>query len=113
MLFRSEQAAKVPPVRHPLARKHPVTGDPVLYAVAGTAVRIEGLPDAESVQLLEELKRHATSPPFVYARKHEVGDIAIYDTDATMHSATPIGVAVNEDNARKIWRVSVHGPPVG
>jgi len=109
----AQQAAKVPPVSHPLVRHHPATGQPVLYAVAGTAARIEGMADDEATQLLEQLKRHATSPSFVYARKHEVGDIAIYDTDATMHSATPIGVAVSEGNARKIWRISVHGPPNG
>lgn len=42
---------------------------------------------------------------------HEVGDIAIYDTNATLHSATPIDVATGLNDSRVIWRISVHGPP--
>ncbi len=84
----AEQAAKVPPVKHPLVRRHPI-----------------------SDQLLDQLKAHATSPPFVYARKHEVGDIALYDTNATLHSATQIDVASGPNDSRVIWRISVHGPP--
>ncbi len=107
----AEQVAKVPAVKHPLVRPHPMTGRKMLYGVAGTPYRIEGLEPGESDVLLAQLKTHATSPPFTYARKHEVGDIAIYDTNATLHSATQIGVATGSTDSRVIWRISVHGPP--
>ncbi len=108
----AQQAARVSAVKHPLVRVHPVTGKKMLYAVAGTAVAIEGLNPDASNELLEELKKHATSERFSYARKHEVGDIAIFDTLATLHAATQIGVATGPYDSRVIWRISVHGRPV-
>lgn len=107
----AEQAAKVPAVKHPLVRPHPATGRKMLYSVAGTPYCIEGMEQSESDALLDQLKTHATSEPFVYARKHEIGDIAIYDTNATLHSATQIDVATGPNDSRVIWRISVHGPP--
>ena len=107
----AQQAAKVPAVTHPLVRRHPATGRKMLYAVAGTATRIEGMPADESAELLEQLKAHATSDQFVYARRHSVGDIAMIDTNATLHSATPIPVASGPVNSRVVWRISLHGPP--
>jgi len=47
-------------VRHPVARKHPVTGRTALYAVSGSSFGIEGMPEDEAVDLLDELKRHST-----------------------------------------------------
>ena len=43
--------------------------------------------------------------------RHEVGDIAIIDTNATLHSATPIEVASGPVDSRVVWRISTHGPP--
>ena len=85
----------------------------MLYAVAGTAVRIVGLPDAESAELLARLKAHATDERFVYRRRHEAGDIAIIDTQATLHSATPIEFGSSPRDSRVVWRISVHGNAIG
>jgi len=84
------QAARVPPVAHPLVRPHTVTGVRTLYSVAGTAFDIEEMdtPDAET--LIAELKAHCVQQKYMYAHKYEVGDIAIWDTQMTMHCATPI-----------------------
>ena len=108
----TRQAERVPAVTHPLVRAHPATGRKMLYAVAGTAMAIEGLEAQAGTALLEELKNHATSDRFTYARKHEAGDIAIFDTNATLHAATRIGVATGPHDARVVWRISVHGRPV-
>src|SRR5262249_6915004 len=47
-----EQRAKKPPVSHPIFRTPPITGRTVLYCNPGYAVRIDGLPEEESAELL-------------------------------------------------------------
>lgn len=110
--FNSErQEERVPMVRHPLARPHPITGHRALYAVAGTAVAVEGMSPAESDELLTLLKRHALQERFIYRHRYEPGDVAIYDTSLTLHSATPIDVADGPESERLMWRISVKGRP--
>ena len=106
-----EQAALVPPVRHRLVRAHSVTGARALYAVAGTAFAIEGLPDEEAQVLIAELKAHATRERFVYEHRYEVGDIAIWDTQMTLHSGKPIGPPNGPGTERVLWRICVRGFP--
>src|SRR5262249_44513326 len=55
-----EQKGRMSWVRHPVARRHPVTGRTALYAVSGSSFGIEGMPEGEARALLDELKRHAT-----------------------------------------------------
>ena len=104
------QAAHVPPAPHRLARRHAVTGEKALYAVAGTACAIEGMADDAAAALIAELKAHAVQERYVYAHSYEVGDIAIWDTQMTLHSATPIGPP-GPGNRRLLWRISVRGKP--
>lgn len=104
------QAARVPPVPHPLVRRHGVTGEKALYAVAGTPIAIEGMDDGAAAELLAELKAHAVGDRYVYAHSYEVGDVAIWDTQATLHCATPIGPPA-PGNRRLLWRISVRGAP--
>ena len=104
------QAAQVPPVAHPLVRRHTVTGEKALYAVAGTAFAVEGMEEKEASGLLAGLKAHAVDERYVYAHTYEVGDVAIWDTQMTLHSATPIGPPA-PGNRRLLWRISVRGKP--
>lgn len=106
-----EQAALAPPVRHRLVREHSVTGVKALYAVAGTAFTIEGLPDEEAQVLIAQLKAHATKEEFVYEHRYEVGDIAIWDTQATLHCGKPIGAPNGPGTERVLWRICVRGKP--
>lgn len=108
-----EQRRNVVPVRHPIALKHPFTDRRSLYAVAGTPCGIEGMAEDEAQDLLAQLKRHALKPEFRYDHKYEVGDLAIWDTFGTMHSAVPMAYASEgERNARLLWRISCRGVPV-
>lgn len=104
------QAAQVPPVAHPLVRRHTVTGEKALYAVAGTAFAVEGMEADDATRLIAELKAHAVDKRYVYAHTYEVGDVAIWDTQMTLHSATPIGPPA-PGNRRLLWRISVRGKP--
>ena len=105
------QAARVPPVPHPLVRPHSITGDRALYAVAGTAFTIDGMEDEKASNLLAMLKAHCLQDKYLYAHKYEVGDIAIWDTQMTLHCATPIDAPTTPDSERLLWRISVRGKP--
>lgn len=97
-----------------LVLDHPVTGRRALYAVAQTPVRVEGMSEAESRELLARLKAHATSPAFVFEHRYEIGDILIFDTLMTLHRAkSPIETAQSPEakNARLLWRLSAKGLP--
>ncbi len=105
------QAGRVPPVPHRLVRSHTITGERALYAVAGTACAIEGMDENEADELIAGLKLHAVQDRYVYAHEYEVGDVAIWDTQMTLHCATPIGPPDRPGAARLLWRISVRGKP--
>src|SRR4051812_10223125 len=48
-VLTDEQEQKLNWVRHPVARKHPITGRTALYAVSGSSFAIEGMPEDEAV----------------------------------------------------------------
>ena len=106
-----KQKDRLPVVRHPLVRRHPVTGHAALYGVSGTSFGIEGMDEVEGVALLSALKEHALEEQFIYRHKYSVGDIALWDTLSTMHSATPIHFASGETDSRLLYRISVKGLP--
>src|SRR5687768_10540958 len=82
------QEKKMAWVRHEVARKHPVTGRKALYAVSGSSFGIEGMPEDEAIDLLEELKRHATQEKYQLRLKYGVGDVVVWDNASLLHSAT-------------------------
>ena len=105
------QAARVPPVPHPLVRPHTVTGERALYAIAGTAFTIDGMEEEKASNLIAGLKAHCLQDKYLYAHKYAVGDIAIWDTQMTLHCATPIGAPTRPKSERLLWRISVRGKP--
>ena len=108
----NEQRGNLPVVRHPLVRSHPVTGHRALYGVSGSSFGIDGLDPKEGSGLLKNLKEHAISEQFVYRHKYRVGDVAIWDTLSTMHSATRIKYATGNSDRRLLYRISVKGVPL-
>ena len=112
-LINDAQVAHVPPVLHALVRRHPVTGRKALYALTGTARGIRGMAEGAARALLGELKAHALQDRFIYSHHYRPGDVAIWDTCATLHSATPIAWASDIRDTRFLHRISVRGrPPV-
>ncbi|MBV7336973.1 TauD/TfdA family dioxygenase [Chloroflexi bacterium TSY] len=98
-------------VYHPLVRRHPVTGEKTLYAIAGTSQGIKGMAQAEAETLLKELGDHAFQDRFIIQYKHSVHDLVLWDNPTTMHSATPIAAATGPHDTRLIRRISVRGMP--
>lgn len=110
----AEQAASLPPPgRHPVARRHSVTGETGLYAIAGSAIDVEGLPDAQWHALLRRLKLHAIGDSFVYRHVWRSGDLVLWDNTATLHCAEPVGAAAGPGTRRLMHRIVATGLPPG
>ena len=102
-VLSEDQQRKMAWVRHPVVRRHPVTGRKALYAVSGSSFGIEGMPEDEAVGLLDELKAHATQQKYQCRLKYGVGDVVIWDNASLLHSAT----LTDPDDPRTLWRITV------
>ena len=102
-VLNEDQEKKMTWVRHRVARKHPITGRIALYAVSGSSFGIEGMPEDEAVDLLDELKEHATQPKYQYRLKYGVGDVVIWDNASLLHSAT----LIDPNDPRTLWRITI------
>jgi taurine dioxygenase len=99
-----EQRAKKPPVQQPIFRTHPITGRTILYCNPGYAMRIDGLPESESNELLEFLFAHQAKEKYFYAHRWAEGDVLMWDNIGTVHNAVP---DYRADEPRYIRRVQV------
>ena len=78
---------KAPPVRHPLARPHEVTGKKALFCGCH-AWRVEGLDEAPGRELLDELVAHTTQEQFIYRHQWRRNDLVMWDNRGTLHAGT-------------------------
>jgi taurine dioxygenase len=102
-ILTEEQEQKMAWVRHPVARRHPITGRTALYAVSGSSFGIEGMPEDEAIDLLDELKHHATQEKYQLRLKYGIGDVVIWDNASLLHSATLTDPA----DPRTLWRITI------
>jgi taurine dioxygenase len=77
-----------PEAVHPVVRVHPVNGRKCLYVSEGYTVRIVGLPEDESKDLISELVSHCTRPGFQYLHNWRNHDLVMWDDCSTQHKAT-------------------------
>jgi taurine dioxygenase len=84
-----QQRAKKPPVSHPIFLDHPITGETVLYANPGYAVRINELPEEESRRVLDFLFAHQLQPRYRWRHRWSEGDLLFWDDIGTLHYAHP------------------------
>jgi alpha-ketoglutarate-dependent sulfate ester dioxygenase len=71
---------------HPAVRVHPDTGERALM-LGGFARRVAGLGPHASRDLIRILQDHVTKPEHTVRWKWRVGDLAIWDNQATQHYA--------------------------
>jgi taurine dioxygenase len=102
-VLNQEQEQKMAWVRHPVVRRHPVTGRKALYAVSGSSFGIEGIREDEAIALLDELKQHATQERYRYRLKYGVDDVVIWDNASLLHAAT----LIDPNDARTLWRITI------
>jgi alpha-ketoglutarate-dependent taurine dioxygenase len=70
-----------------------VTGRKALYLDSTTTIGIDGMDDAASSALLDEIYAFATQPRFVYRHDWQVGDVVMWDNGLTMHRREPFDPA--------------------
>ncbi|MGE3862089.1 MAG: TauD/TfdA dioxygenase family protein [Burkholderiaceae bacterium] len=80
------QRKKMENVTHPVVGLHPNTGRKFLYVNRGHTVRIAGMDEQESEELLEYLYNHIEQQP-TYVHRWQVGDLLIWDNLAGQHLA--------------------------
>lgn len=103
-LLDETELAALPPVRHPLCRRHPATGRTSLF-VGRHASHIVGEDVDASRQLLRDLTARACQPPRVWGHRWQPGDIAIWDNRCVLHRGCPWPA----DEARVMARTTVAG----
>ncbi len=99
-----EEQDRNPPVEHPMIRTHPESGEPALYA-GGFAVRVAGLSDSESTELLDWVEKWVTQPKYVYRHRWKLHDLVFWDNRRAMHHAT----VYPEEQRRHMHRTTVKG----
>ncbi len=84
-----ERCARCAGPHHPIIRTHAETGYNALYLGRRPNAYIDGLPVAESEQLLDALWAHATQSQFTWHHQWRVGDLLMWDNRCVMHHRAP------------------------
>lgn len=101
--------ATYPPVHHPVARVHPVTGRTALFVNGNFTTGIDGLERAESDAILALLLAHVGSPRFQCRHRWARGDLTMWDNRCVQHFAVP-----DYTTRRIMHRLTIQGePPAG
>ena len=82
-----EQLRAKPPVTHPAILIHPISKKKVLYANPGYSIRINELPEDESILLLDLLFEHQLQEKYRYAFEWEEKTVLMWDNMGTIHNA--------------------------
>jgi taurine dioxygenase len=95
----------VPHFAHPVFRTHPATGRKALYVNRLMTIAIEGLPEAESDEILDFLFVHQENSDFVYEHVWRINDLLMWDNRCALHARTDFA----NDERRLMRRVTVLG----
>jgi taurine dioxygenase len=105
----THKAAKKPPVKHPVAFRHPVSGRIALYCDPGHIDRLEGLPDSEADEMLQFLLGHIMQPHHHFVFDWTEGDVMMWDNLRTVHHAVQ---DFEPNEHRLIWRCQIEGDKI-
>ena len=103
--FTQAERDALPPVRHPLIRRHPETGRKAIYAGSHTST-IEGLDFEAARDIIDGLIVHATGPRFTYRHRWKVGDLVLWDNRSALHRGVPFDIARHK---RRMHRTTIAG----
>jgi taurine dioxygenase len=109
--YEGRRDGSFPTVHHPLVREHPATGRKALYGATSTCIGVEGMPEDEARDFLDEIGRYAIAPEVQYAHSYEIDDVVIWDNAATLHTGPKLDESTGPEDARIMNRVSVRGWP--
>jgi len=105
---RAQLARDFPPVRHPVVRSHPETGEKILYVNYTFTSRIVGVSEEESDSLLRLLFDRIKVPEYQVRFRWTPNAIGIWDNRSTQHYA----VGDYWPEYRLLERVTVSGDVV-
>jgi taurine dioxygenase len=83
----------IPSYWHPIVRTHPATGRKALYVNRLMTVAVEGMPEAESDEVLNALFDHQEQRRFVYEHVWRPHDVLLWDNRCTLHARTDFSAA--------------------
>ena len=99
---------KVPDaVYHPIVRTHPESGRKSIYINPIRIDAIEGMAEADALDLLNDLLSHATEARVQYRHKWPPGDLVMWDNRCLLHKAN--GDYDHEIQTRYLYRVMLQG----
>lgn len=104
--FYEQQAAERPEVSQPMVRTHPETGRQALFISPRFTLRVEGMDEAASDALLDELFDLMKEPRFRYVHKWHDHDLVMWDNRCLTHRAC--GGYVLPD-IRRMHRTTIQG----
>ena len=79
--------AQMPGAVHPVVRRHPETGRKALFVNRAFTMRILGMSDIESRNLLRLLCDHSEQESFQVRWRWSAGDVAMWDNRCALHHA--------------------------
>lgn len=81
-------------IRHPLFRRHPLTGEVALYlSTPERCTQLSGVDERTSARVIAALYHRSTRPSALYRHTWRAGDLVIWDNRVTMHRADHAAVA--------------------
>jgi taurine dioxygenase len=90
---------------HPVFTAHEETGRTVLYVSRLLTTSLNGLPEAEGNEILDQLLDHVEKPEFVYEHVWSAGDFVIWDNRCLNHARTDFSAG----ERRLLRRTTVQG----
>ena len=100
----TEEWDALPPVEHPIVRRHRATGRRSLY-IGRHASHIVGEDEDDSRALLERLCADACRPPRVFVHRWRAGDLVLWDNRCVLHR----GLGHPPDQKRHMTRTTLAG----
>ncbi|MGE0153690.1 MAG: TauD/TfdA dioxygenase family protein [Reyranellaceae bacterium] len=95
-----EEHELLPPIHHPLVRRHEDSGRKSLY-IGSHASHIATWPLKEGRELLARLTEFATQPQFVYEHAWRPRDLVMWDNRSCLHRGRPFDVATSKRQLRR------------
>jgi taurine dioxygenase len=98
----------IPHYAHPVFVTHPDTGRQTLFVDRLMTTRIEGVSQAESDAILDQLYEIGERSEYIYEHVWQLGDFVMWDNRCTIHARTDFP----KEERRLLRRCTVEGEPL-
>ena len=98
----------IPHYAHPVFVTHPDTGRKTLFVDRLMTTRIEGVSEAESGAILDQLYEIGERSAYIYEHVWQLGDFVMWDNRCTIHARTDFP----KEERRLLRRCTVEGEPL-